>query len=145
MRILWTSITGNTRALAYNLQQYAQKQGQTLTLVEVNEAQVPDDADEPFVALVPTYLEGGTGIDASVKEVMTNALGEYIADNQGYLRGVIGTGNQNFNVQYVLTAKRYAQQFQVPLLYDVEMRGTTQDVAAIYQQLVKVFQTDARN
>jgi protein involved in ribonucleotide reduction len=141
MRILWTSVTGNTRALADNLQRYAQEQGHILTLVEVNDAQMPDGESEPFVAIVPTYLEGGTGIDETVKEVMTNALGEYIADHQQWLLGVIGTGNQNFNVQYVLTAKRYAQMFQVPLLYEVEMRGTQQDVVAIYQQLVKVFQT----
>ncbi len=44
------------------------------------------------------YLNGG-GIDSGFTEIMTNALGEYIAynDNAKQCVGVVGSGNKNFN------------------------------------------------
>ncbi len=39
---------------------------------------------------------------------------------------------QNFNYQYCLTAKQYAEQFSIPFLADFELRGTTQDIERIY-------------
>lgn len=142
VRILYLSVTGNTRALAQNLQKEGASLGDVVTLTEVHEQTDLPAQDAPFVVLVPTYLEGGTGVDDSVREVMTNPLLENLLEggNGAWLRGVIGTGNQNFNAQYVLTAKRYAQQFDVPLLGSVEMRGTNRDVTRLYAEIVKVLQ-----
>lgn len=97
------------------------------------------DETEPFFAFVPTYLDGGNGIDNGVKELMTNALGEYIAydDNAKLCHGVVGSGNKNFNEQYCLTAKRYASQFNIPFLADYELRGTGRDVERIYKLLAQ--------
>ena len=62
--------------------------------------------DEPFVALLPTYLEGGNGVDNGDIEILTNPLGDFIAAHDNHKRcfGIIGSGNRNFNNQYCLTA-----------------------------------------
>ena len=70
---------------------------------------------------------------------MTNALGEYINydNNANLCLGIIGSGNRNFNQQYCLTARRYAQEFNVPFLDNYELRGTKNDVERIYQTLTE--------
>ena len=80
--------------------------------------------------------------DSGVKELMTNALGEYIAENDNAKKclGVVGSGNRNFNEQYCLTARKYAYEFKVPFLADYELRGTSQDVEQIYAILTKRWQ-----
>jgi protein involved in ribonucleotide reduction len=45
---------------------------------------------------------------------------------------VVGSGNKNFNHQYCLTAKQYAEQFNFPFLADYELRGTQADIERIY-------------
>ena len=42
--------------------------------------------------------------------------------------GIIGSGNKNFNNQYCLTAKQYAERFGFPMLGDFELRGTNDDI-----------------
>ena len=32
--------------------------------------------------MVPTYLDGGNGIDNGVKELMTTAMGDYLAEGE---------------------------------------------------------------
>ena len=86
--------------------------------------------DEPFVALLPTYLEGGNGIDNGDVEILTKPLGDFIAAHDNYKRcfGIIGSGNRNFNNQYCLTAKQYSKRFGFPMLGDFELRGTQSDI-----------------
>ncbi|KRL61967.1 class Ib ribonucleoside-diphosphate reductase assembly flavoprotein NrdI [Latilactobacillus fuchuensis] len=144
LSILYISIAGNTRSFVNDLQEYATEQHQinparpTITLTEISDATPLKAETDPFYAFVPTYLDGGNGIDNGVKELMTNSLGEYIdyADNASLCRGVVGSGNRNFNEQYCLTAKRYGQQFEAPFLADYELRGTSKDVARVYTLLV---------
>ena len=145
IRILFISIEGNTRSFVKNLTKYAigmHDQDAHNPLIKSTEiSEQTDFADEiqPYFAFVPTYLDGGNGIDNGVKELMTNTLGEYIAyhKNASLCRGIIGSGNRNFNEQYCLTAKRYASQFNCPFLADYELRGTGRDVERIYQLLAK--------
>lgn len=106
---------------------------------EISEQTDFANESDPYFAFVPTYLNGGNGIDNGVTELMTNALGEYIAydKNAELCHGIIGSGNKNFNEQYCLTAKRYASQFNVPFLADYELRGTGRDVERIYKLLAE--------
>lgn len=144
LSILYISLAGNTRSFVSDLQDYAQQQHTTnpalpsISLTEISDATPFKDETEPFYAFVPTYLDGGNGIDNGVKELMTNSLGEYIAygRNADLCYGVIGSGNRNFNEQYCLTAKRYAEQFNVPFIADYELRGNSRDVGRIYMLLV---------
>ncbi|USS86034.1 class Ib ribonucleoside-diphosphate reductase assembly flavoprotein NrdI [Fructilactobacillus cliffordii] len=145
MRILFISIEGNTRNFVNNLTAYAQKMHQhdpAHPLVE--SVEISDQTDfaqetKPFFVTVPTYLDGGDGIDSGVTELLTTTLGEYVGykDNAKLCLGVFGSGNKNFNAQYCLTAKRYSRMFQVPFLADFELRGTDQDVQRIYQDMVE--------
>ncbi|MFT8843483.1 MAG: class Ib ribonucleoside-diphosphate reductase assembly flavoprotein NrdI, partial [Schleiferilactobacillus harbinensis] len=86
IRVLFISVSGNTRSCADKLAAYGQAQHQAnadeplVEVQEISEATMPAKETTPFVAMVPTYLDGGNGVDNGVKELMTNALGEYIAD-----------------------------------------------------------------
>ncbi|AYF92000.1 class Ib ribonucleoside-diphosphate reductase assembly flavoprotein NrdI [Apilactobacillus bombintestini] len=143
IRILYISIAGNTRNFVTHLKQYATQQHQAdanepeIELTEISEQSDFAHETKDFFAFVPTYLDGGNGIDNGVKEMMTNTLGEYIdyGDNASHCLGIVGSGNKNFNEQYCLTARRYAKQFDVPFLADYELRGTDCDVVRIYETL----------
>ena len=108
IRILFISISGNTRAFAKRLAEYAQTEhdqnpeNPAIVLKEISEATQSDGETKPFFVMVPTYLDGGNGIDNGVKELMTNAMGDYLAegDNAKLCLGIIGSGNRNFNEQY---------------------------------------------
>jgi len=144
IRILFISIEGNTRNFVSNLTDYAAAQHATdaslptIAATEISEASDLVAETTPYFCFVPTYLNGGNGIDNGVKELMTNVLGEYIAygNNARYLLGVVGSGNRNFNEQYCLTAKRYAKQFNAPFVANYELRGVPADEKRVYQALV---------
>ena len=89
---------------------------------------------------MPTYLDGGDGFTSGYTEMMTNPLGEYIAEgkNADNLIGVVGSGNKNFNEQYCLTARMYAKAFDAPFVADYELRGTNEDLEVVYRRLKDV-------
>lgn len=146
IRLLYFSISGNTRAFAKHMETYGKEQhaqNVDMPLVEIKE--ITDDSmfeaeEKDFFACVPTYLDGGNGLDSGTNEIMTNTLGEYIefGDNAQRCLGIIGSGNKNFNWQYCLTGKQYAEKFNVPFVADYELRGTPSDVERIYNLLVEV-------
>ena len=104
------------------------------TIKEITDQTLPTKESAPFFVFVPTYLDGGNGFDSGFTEMMTNALGEYIGqnDNASQCMGVVGSGNKNFNEQYCLTARKYSDEFKVPFLADYELRGTDRDIERIY-------------
>lgn len=136
-RILYTSIEGNTTSFINKLKEEAEKYGDQLSILEVGDEVEYAHEEQPYVALVPTYLNGGTGTGPEVVEIFTNGLGDYInfGNNTRYLRGVIGSGNRNFNDQYILTAKRYATKYHVPVIGDYELRGTQREAEKIYASI----------
>ncbi|GAB6092901.1 class Ib ribonucleoside-diphosphate reductase assembly flavoprotein NrdI [Furfurilactobacillus curtus] len=144
LNIRYISIEGNTRNFIQHLTEYAKQQHIADTnQPEVNAVEISEQTDfthetVPYFAFVPTYLDGGNGIDNGVKELMTNVLGEYIAygNNRQHCLGVVGSGNRNFNEQYCLTARRYANDYGFPFLADYELRGTNADVKRVYNVLV---------
>lgn len=143
MKILYISISGNTRAFATNLQKYAKEQhaadesAPLIELKEIHENSLLEAESGPFFVFVPTYLEGGNGIDNGDQEILTETMREYLEyeDNSKHCLGVVGSGNKNFNNQYCLTAKQYAAQFGFPFLADYELRGTPADQKRVYEVL----------
>ncbi|GAF40448.1 flavoprotein NrdI [Agrilactobacillus composti DSM 18527 = JCM 14202] len=143
INILYISISGNTRAFVQNLVAYGEKQHAGNTAAPLIQAKEISDASPDFqetakfFCFVPTYLEGGNGVDNGTQEIMTNAMREYLeyGTNGQLCLGVIGSGNKNFNNQYCLTAKQYAAEFGFPFIADYELRGTPSDVQRIYQTL----------
>ncbi|GAK48444.1 NrdI-like ribonucleotide reductase [Secundilactobacillus oryzae JCM 18671] len=144
IRILFISIEGNTRNFVTHLTEYAEKQHAEnadqplIEATEISEQTDFQDENADYFCFVPTYLDGGNGIDNGVKELMTNVMGEYIAynKNRNYLIGVVGSGNRNFNDQYCLTAKRYGRDYEAPFIADYELRGVPRDEPRIYNALV---------
>ncbi|MCH3921482.1 class Ib ribonucleoside-diphosphate reductase assembly flavoprotein NrdI [Limosilactobacillus sp.] len=145
INIIYISLEGNTRAFLHQLSEYAQQQhtlnaeNPLITTKEISDQTIPAKEEKPFFVFVPTYLTGGNGIDSGYTEIMTNALGEYIADgnNADMCLGIVGSGNRNFNEQYCLTARMYARRFNAPFLADYELRGTSRDAERIYAILKK--------
>lgn len=147
INILYISFEGNTRSFVTRLAAYATQQHSINSdnpAIQVKEitADTPQEAEkEPFFCFVPTYLDGGNGIDSGYTEIMTNPMGEYIAANGNAKKciGVVGSGNRNFNKQYCLTAKKYAREFNAPFVADYELRGTSKDIEKIYRILSETF------
>ncbi|AYW45461.1 class Ib ribonucleoside-diphosphate reductase assembly flavoprotein NrdI [Tetragenococcus koreensis] len=148
MNVRYISISGNTRSFIQRLQRFAEEENEKnpndliIHAKEIDD-NTPEEAEtEPFFAFVPTYLEGGNGIDNGDQEILTESLRDYIEfeNNADHCLGVIGSGNKNFNDQYCLTAKQYAEQFNTPFLADFELRGTNNELATIYQLLCEKWQ-----
>ncbi|MBF8807596.1 MAG: class Ib ribonucleoside-diphosphate reductase assembly flavoprotein NrdI [Enterococcus lacertideformus] len=146
MNILYISISGNTRAFTKKLAEYAAQQHgikaelPEITLKEIHENSDFEKENETFFTFVPTYLDGGNGLDNGDTEILTETMREYLEyeNNHSLCLGVVGSGNKNFNNQYCLTAKQYAHQFGFAFLADYELRGTPADVERVYLKLVEV-------
>lgn len=141
INILYASTEGNTTSFVTKLTDIAAENGDIVVARCIGEETDYANETAPFVAIVPTYLTGGTGTGPEVTEIFTNALGDYIAfgRNRQYLKGVIGSGNRNFNVQFNLTATRYAQRFNVPMLFAYELRGSKFDAEKAYHIIKPLF------
>lgn len=148
INVFYVSISGNTRAFAKRLTVFAAKAhaadpaAPLVNAVEYSEDADTSITDQPFFAMVPTYLDGGDGIDNGYKEVMTlDFRDELDASNTANLLGIVGSGNRNFNAQFGLTAKHYARRFDSPVIGLFELRGNDEEAAKIYDSLCK-FQAD---
>ena len=146
IRILFMSIEGNTRHFVHQLIKYAKQQHrQNSERPLINSKEITDQSDfaletRPYFVFVPTYLIGGSQNVNAAKEIMTTTLNEYVSygQNARRCRGIVGSGNRNFNVAYCLTAKRYARKFHAPDLDSFEIRGTRDDLKHIYAKLSQV-------
>lgn len=152
VNLVYISLSGNTESFVKRLSQYLTSQNPTL-VIELHDikALVKDNQDfyalsEPFVAFLPTYLEGGNGLDNGDVEILTNDLGNFIAfkDNDKRCLGIVGSGNKNFNHQYCLTAKQYAKRFGFPVLDDFELRGLQDDIIRIGDKILDLYQICSR-
>jgi len=145
MNVVYISISGNTRSFVQRLQRFAEEKNSNELIIhakEIDDNTPEEEETEPFFAFVPTYLEGGNGIDNGDQEILTESLRDYIEfkNNSNLCLGVIGSGNKNFNDQYCLTAKQYAEQFNIPFLADFELRGTDNEIQNIYHLLCEKWQ-----
>ncbi|MCB2833690.1 class Ib ribonucleoside-diphosphate reductase assembly flavoprotein NrdI [Streptococcus dysgalactiae] len=132
LTIVFISLSGNTLSFVKRMSLYLEEK-HGLHIEHVNIKQLKHETfllEQPFVAVLPTYLEGGNGVTSGDVEILTNPLGDFIAAHDNYKRcmGIIGSGNKNFNNQYCLTAKQYAKRFNFPMLGDFELRGTADDI-----------------
>lgn len=134
--LIYISLSGNTDSFVKRLRDYLLlntkiKEVNLLNVKELVKNNIPfNEVSNNFVAFLPTYLEGGNGIDNGDKEILTTPLREYIRYKDNYKKclGIVGSGNKNFNNQYCLTAKQYSQEFRFPVLYNFELRGLDVDI-----------------
>lgn len=139
--IIYISLTGNTTNFLEKLQPYLATQHQIeAELINVKDLEHETfPVDRPFVSFLPTYLEGGNGVDNGDVEILTNPLGDFLIAHHNYQNclGIVGSGNRNFNHQFCLTAKQYSQRFNFPVLDEFELRGTPADVQRIGDKLAQ--------
>lgn len=134
--LIYISLSGNTDSFVKRLRDYLLlntkiKEVNLLNIKELVKNNIPfNEVSNNFVAFLPTYLEGGNGIDNGDKEILTTPLREYIRYKDNYKKclGIVGSGNKNFNNQYCLTSKQYSQEFGFPVLYNFELRGLDVDI-----------------
>ncbi|HFI0256740.1 TPA: class Ib ribonucleoside-diphosphate reductase assembly flavoprotein NrdI [Streptococcus suis] len=141
--LVYISLSGNTESFVKRLKSFFQFQTDwEIELVHVKDLVKEDipfyQLDAPFVAFLPTYLEGGNGVDNGDVEILTNPLGDFIAfgDNVKFCLGVVGSGNRNFNHQYCLTAKQYAERFGFSVIDNFELRGLQNDIERIGKKII---------
>ena len=145
LTLVYISLSGNTQSFVKRMSDYLSLnhgiECRQINIKELNHETF--QVDEPFVALLPTYLEGGNGLDTGDVEILTTPLREFIAyaDNYRYCYGIVGSGNKNFNHQYCLTAKQYAQQFGFPVLDNFELRGLADDVERIGEKVLALYRS----
>lgn len=89
--------------------------------------------------VVPTY--GGNKETKQVPKQVVNFLN--IKINRDLIRGVVGTGNTNFGDTYCKAAERISAKLEVPLLYRVELLGTSEDVNQVLERLETLWKTTA--
>ena len=143
--LVYISLSGNTQSFVKRLKAYLESKT-SLPIKTVNVKDLVKEQEDFFamtdyyVAFLPTYLEGGNGLDSGDVEILTTPLRDFIAfaDNYRYCYGIVGSGNKNFNNQYCLTAKQYSEAFGFPMLDDFELRGLTDDVERIGEKILKL-------
>lgn len=140
IRIVYISLSGNTSDFIQRLSSYIQDkfnmQVKSLNVKDLNGEKY--DLGSPYVSFLPTYLEGGNGIENGYQEILTGKLREFISyhDNASLCYGIVGSGNRNFNKQYCLTAHQYAETFGFPLLDEFELRGSQEDIERIAMKII---------
>ena len=147
--LVYISLSGNTESFVRRLSDYLLEQHPSLEIEKIHikdlvkEGRPFFEMTNPFITFLPTYLEGGNGVDNGDVEILTTDVADFIdyGQNASKCLGVIGSGNRNFNNQYCLTAKQYSQRFGFPVLADLEMRGMLGDIkkiAGIIEELYEI-------
>ena len=99
--LVYISLSGNTASFIKRLSEFLQERHES---VEIEQVDIKDIVkagrpfyaiSQPFIAFLPTYLEGGNGLDNGDVEILTNDLGDFIAFEENYKRcfGIVGSGN----------------------------------------------------
>ena len=135
LSIAYISLTGNTHSFVTKLIEYFKFQQSSLQIQLINV--------NPTIAFLPTYLEGGNGVDNGDTEILTNPLGDFLAYHDNYKKcfGIVGSGNRNFNKQFCLTARQYSERFHFPVLDEFELRGSQRDIERIGQMILEKLNT----
>lgn len=110
MTIVFFSLTGNVR-------RFVQKLG--LPAIELKPENPFIEMTESFLFIIPSYEREITDIAWDFMES---------ENNQKHCKGIIGSGNLNFDTMYLYSAKDLAKEFNLPLLYGFEYFGTSKDI-----------------
>ncbi|MFS9067119.1 class Ib ribonucleoside-diphosphate reductase assembly flavoprotein NrdI [Streptococcus timonensis] len=149
--LVYISLSGNTESFVTRLKTYLMEQYKSIDVEKIDIKELVKEErgfyemSNPFVTFLPTYLEGGNGVDNGDVEILTTPVGDFIAygDNARKCFGVVGSGNRNFNNQYCLTAKQYSQRFGFPVLADFEMRGMLGDIKKVAGIIAELYELES--
>ncbi|WP_246836228.1 MULTISPECIES: class Ib ribonucleoside-diphosphate reductase assembly flavoprotein NrdI [Nesterenkonia] len=125
--IYFSSVSNNTHRFVEKL---GLPEGETARL-PLRTTEETLQATEPFVLVTPSYgADGGKG---SVPKQVITFLN--VESNRRLLRGVIGSGNTNFQESYCVAGDIIAAKCSVPHLYRFELMGTERDVSTVLKGL----------
>lgn len=141
--LLYISLSGNTSSFLKLLEKELTSFDVELINVKdlaKNGASCRDLSKENVFVFLPTYLEGGNGIDNGDVEILTTPLRQTIRSfaDKSCIKGIYGFGNKNFNKQYCLTAKQYSSEFRAPVLGEIELRGSEQIAKEVASQINEI-------
>ena len=127
-----------------NLVYYSSPSGMTKTFAEkvtYSPIRIPMHWDkekplivsEPYLLICPTYCAGNNLNRATPPQVIKFLN---IKDNRDLCQGVVGTGQANYGpIKYCLGAKQVSEKLQVPLLYQYELLGLSEDIEEVKRLL----------
>lgn len=148
IHVVFMSISGHVRSFIDRLTSYADEQARqfpTRCPRIVSEELIDEDdvreLDYDFVMFIPTYVSLSPNDHRTYFENSTIPLRELLncGNNAHRCRGLVGNGDRFFGPAFCLTSRQYAKLFHIPLLATYESRGTSKDIATIYQKLVQQY------
>ncbi|CAC13713.1 RIBONUCLEOPROTEIN NRDI [Mycoplasmopsis pulmonis] len=92
--------------------------------------------DKDYVIFVPTYSGGGEFTQGAVPKQVIKFLNN--EKNRSFCRGVIASGNTNFGNTFAIAGPILSKKLNVPLLYQFELLGTSEDVKNV-QNILETF------
>ena len=119
--VYWSSNSGGTRRVAEALNT------DTVELADY-------DGTSPYVLACPTYDQPRGGF--TPKPVQ-----QFLEEHAHLMVGVIGLGNLNFQEHYCQAAVDISKQFNVPVLWRIEIMGSEDDHRTIDAGMVQHWQT----
>lgn len=122
--VYFSSVSENTKRFVGKLGMEAERVHR-IPLYRTEETLV---VHEDFILVVPTY-GGGSRKGADVPPQVIRFLND--ERNRSHLRGVVACGNTNFGADFCRAGRIVSTKCQVPLLLEIELLGTTDDVSAV--------------
>ena len=122
--VYWSSNSGGTRRVAEEL---------TTETVELQQY----DGARPYVLLCPTYDQPRGGFVP--KPVQT-----FLDEHADHMVGVVGSGNRNFGAYYCQAARDISKQFNVPVLWRIEIMGSREDLTIVDSGMSEHWETLCR-
>ena len=119
--VYWSSNSGGTRRVAEALDT------DTVDLAEY-------DGTSPYVLMTPTYDQPRGGFTPKQVEA-------FLEEHARLMVGVLGLGNRNFGEKYCQAAHDISKQFNVPVLWRIDIMGTKDDYRTIDAGMVQHWQT----
>ena len=119
--VYWSSNSGGTRRVAEAL---------NTDTVELSDY----DGTSPYVLACPTYDQPRGGF--TPKPVQ-----QFLEEHAHLMVGVIGLGNLNFQEHYCQAAVDISKQFNVPVLWRIEIMGSEDDYHTIDDGMTRHWQT----
>lgn len=125
--VFFSSVSGNTA-------RFVEKLGLGGERIPLYLKEDTIEVDEPFVLVVPTY-GGGTTRGAVPKQVIKFLN---VASNRDLLQGIVTMGNTNFGSAFCLAGKIIHEKTSAPMIGNVELFGTPEDVQRIKDEIQKL-------
>ena len=119
--VYWSSNSGGTRRVAESLNT------DTVELADY-------DGTSPYVLMTPTYDQPRGGF--TPKPVQT-----FLDKHAHLMVGVLGLGNRNFGEKYCQAAHDISKQFNVPVLWRIEIMGSQEDLTVVDLGMSEHWQT----